>query len=126
MASAIKSTPQSITLSHLLSQLSLNSAEVSFEQVMQVVNDNYSYTPATFSNGDLLNDAGTNEGSCKIFYFAKLNKLTEQQTLACFGRYYHKDVLQNPQGSDHGNIRNFIKTAWQGIEFQSVALTALA
>ena len=126
MASAIKSTPQSITLSHLLSQLSLNSAEVSFEQVMQVVNDSYSYTPATFSNGDLLNDAGTNEGSCKIFYFAKLNNLTEQQTLACFGGYYHEDVLQNPQGSDHGNIRNFIKTAWQGVEFQSVALTALA
>ena len=126
MVSAAKSTPQSMTLVHLLSLLSLNSDEVSFEQVMQVVSDNYSYTPASFSNGDLLNDAGTNEGSCKIFYFAKLNKLTEQQTLACFGRYYHKDVLQNSQGSDHGNIRNFIKTAWQGIEFQSVALTALA
>ena len=126
MASATKNTPQSITLVHLLSQLSLNADDVSFEQVMQVVSDNYSYTPASFSNGDLLNDAGTNEGSCKIFYFAKLNKLTEQQTLACFGRYYHKDVLQNSQGSDHGNIRNFIKTAWQGIEFQSVALTALA
>lgn len=126
MASATKNTPQSITLVHLLSQLSLNADDVSFEQVMQVVSDNYSYTPASFSNGDLLNDAGTNEGSCKIFYFAKLNKLTEQQTLACFGRYYHEDVLQNPQGSDHGNIRNFIKTAWQGVEFQSVALKALA
>lgn len=126
MASATKSTAQSFTLIHLLSQLRLNSDEVSFDQVMQVVSDNYSYTPATFSNGDLLNEAGTNEGSCKIFYFAKLNNLTEQQTLACFGRYYHEDVLQNPHGSDHGNIRNFIKTAWQGIEFQSIALEALA
>jgi len=45
--------------------------------------------------------------------------------LACFGRYYFEDVLQNPQGNDHGNIRNFIKTTWQGVEFHSVALTAL-
>ncbi|WP_057831652.1 HopJ type III effector protein [Colwellia sp. TT2012] len=112
-----------MTLAHLLSQLSLNSDEVTFEQVMQVVSDNYSYTPVTFSNGDFLNEAGTNEGSCKIFYFAKLNELTEQQTLACFGRYYHEDVLQNPQGSDHGNIRNFIKSGWRKVEFNSTALT---
>jgi hypothetical protein len=110
--------------SQLLTQLRENTGDVSFEQVMQVINDNYNYTPASFTNGELVNEAGTNEGSCKIFYFAKLNDLTEQQTLACFGRYYHDDVLQNPNGNDHGNIRNFIKTAWQGIEFQSVALKA--
>jgi hypothetical protein len=108
--------------SQLLTQLSENADEVSFEQVMQVISDNYSYTPASFKNGELLNEAGTNEGSCKIFYFAKLNDLSQQQTLACFGRYYRDDVLQNPEGDDHGNIRNFIKTAWQGVEFKSVAL----
>ncbi|MCP4984743.1 MAG: HopJ type III effector protein [Colwellia sp.] len=108
--------------SQLLMQLNTNADDVVFEQVMQVINDNYSYTPASFKNGEMLNEAGTNEGSCKIFYFAKLNGLTKQQTLACFGCYYRDDVLQNPNGSDHGNIRNFIKTAWQGIEFQSVAL----
>jgi len=111
--------------SQLLTQLSENADEVNFEQVMQVISDNYSYTPACFSNGELVNEAGTNEGSCKIFYFAKLNELTQQQTLACFGRYYRDDVLQNPEGNDHGNIRNFIKTAWQGVEFQSVALNAI-
>ncbi len=112
-------------LAQLLSQLSSNANEVSFDQVMQVINDNYNYTPTSFHNGDLLNEAKTNEGSCKIFSFAKLNELTEQQTLACFGRYYHEDVLQNPAGNDHGNIRNFIKTGWQGVKFQSVALKAL-
>ena len=116
---------QKTSLTDFLSQLSLNADEVSFEQVMQVISDNYRYTQATFSNGDTLNEAGTNEGSCKIFAFAKLNQLTEPQTLACFGRYYREDVLQNPQGSDHGNIRNFIKTGWQGVEFQSAALKAL-
>jgi len=125
VANAQQSSQKTMSKSELLTQLSLNADEVSFEQVMQVISDNYSYTPASFNNGELLNEAGTNEGSCKIFYFAQLNELSEQQTLACFGRYYFEDVLQNPQGNDHGNIRNFIKTTWQGVEFHSVALTAL-
>ncbi len=122
MSSVKESSQLEMSKSQLLMQLNTSADDVSFEQVMQVINDNYSYTPASFKNGEMLNEAGTNEGSCKIFYFAKLNGLTKQQTLACFGRYYRDDVLQNPNGSDHGNIRNFIKTAWQGIEFQSVAL----
>lgn len=102
-----------------------NENTVEFEQVMQVINDNYSYQPTSFINGEITNDAGTNEGSCKIFYFAQLNKLDEQQTLACFGRYYREDVLNNPEGDDHGNIRNFIKSGWQGIEFKSIALATV-
>ena len=95
---------------------------IEFEQVMQIIADNYQYQPTEFTNGELVNEKGTNEGSCKIFYFAQLNNLSQQQTLACFGRYYREDVLENPTGTDHGNIRNFIKTGWQGIEFKSVAL----
>jgi len=114
------------SLADLISQLGENADTVSFEQVMKVISENYSYTPSTFNNGDLLNEAGTNEGSCKIFYFAKLNALTEQQTLACFGRYYREDVVKNPQGNDHGNIRNFIKNGWNKVEFNSVALALLA
>ena len=108
-----------------ISLLTSNAEQVSFEQVMQVISESYNYLPATFTNGDLLNEAGTNEGSCKIFYFAKLNKLTEQQTLACFGRFYREDVLNNPQGNDHGNIRNFMQHGWSKVEFNSVALTPL-
>ena len=70
-----------------------------------------------------MNEAGTNEGSCKIFAFAQLHHLSEQATLACFGQYYREDVLQNPQGNDHGNIRNFIKQGWQGITFESDVLS---
>ena len=114
-----------LTLTQLLSQLSESADEITFEQVMQVINDNYSYTPTAFKNGDVDNASGTNEGSCKIFTFAKLNNLNEAQTLACFGRFYRQDVLENPAGDDHGNIRNFIKTGWQGIEFDKVALTAI-
>ena len=109
----------SMTLSELLSQ-ELTSIE--FTDVMAVIAAEYDYSPAVFTNGDLRSEAGTNEGSCKIFYFAKLNELSEKITLALFGQYYRVDVLENPDGSDHGNIRNFIKSGWQGISFDSVVL----
>jgi hypothetical protein len=31
-------------------------------------------------------------------------------------------VLKHPEGTDHQNIRNFIKTGWNGIEFSGSAL----
>lgn len=110
------------SLASFLEQIKQQEATIEFEQVMHVIEDNYQYQPTQFTNGELINESGTNEGSCKIFYFAQLNKLSAQQTLACFGRYYRDDVLANPSGNDHGNIRNFMQTGWQGIEFTSVAL----
>lgn len=115
-----------MTLAELLAQINQQEKNVEFEQVMQVIDDNYHYQPVSFTNGDVVNEAATNAGSCKIFYFAQLNNLTEPQTLACFGRYYREDVLANPTGTDHGNIRNFIKTGWQGIKFTSASLQPVA
>lgn len=91
-----------------------------------MIDDNYSYVATRFSNGldddRLVNEAGQNEGSCKIFAFAKLHDLDVQQTLHCFGRYYRNDVLSNPAGDDHLNIRNFMKHGWNGIHFDGEAL----
>jgi hypothetical protein len=42
--------------------------------------------------------------------------------LACFGSYYRKDVLENPNGTDHQNIRNFMNRGWEGISFEKEAL----
>lgn len=100
---------------------------VAFNETMAIIADYYDYQPTEFSNGvqqPLLNEAGRNEGSCKIFAFAKLQGLDQAQTLALFGDYYRIDVLENPQGSDHQNIRNFMRDGWDGIEFKSEALTA--
>lgn len=116
---------ETVTLADLLAQIKQQEKSIAFEQVMQVIKENYQYQPAVFTNGGLINEAGTNEGSCKIFYFAQLNTLNYQQILACFGRYYREDVLANPTANDHGNIRNFMKSGWQGIEFKSVALIPL-
>jgi hypothetical protein len=121
MASNIKN----ISLSTLINKLLVTPENVEFTEVIEIINRQYRYKPTTFINGDLHNEAGTNEGSCKIFYFAQLHKLTEQQTLNCFGYYYRDDVLKNPDGNDHGNIRNFIKTGWQQVTFDAVALLPL-
>ena len=42
--------------------------------------------------------------------------MNEQQTLRLFGEYY-RDLT--PNGSDHQNIRNFIKYGWPGVTFNS-------
>tara|TARA_B110000881_G_C18487871_1_gene470114 strand:- start:54 stop:413 length:360 start_codon:yes stop_codon:yes gene_type:complete len=106
----------------LLSAIANEPSAVAFSQVMAVINSEYNYSASAFSNGDTHNEAGTNEGSCKLFSFAQLNKLSETETLACFGDYYRKDVLEHPKGDDHANIRNFMVSGWQGISFEQSAL----
>ncbi|MFC1602635.1 HopJ type III effector protein [Pseudomonadota bacterium] len=100
-----------------------NPETVEFNQTIALIDETYKFVPTTFHNGDLVNEAGQNSGSCKIFAFGQLHNLSEQQTLACFGHYYREEVLQHPDGSNHQNIRNFIKTGWTGIKFSSEALT---
>ncbi len=111
-----------MTLSAFLENLKSNPFKVSFSETIAVIDANYQFTPTAFSNGNQINNAGENNGSCKIFAFAKLNRLTELQTLSCFGSYYYDDVLQNPTGTDHQNIRNFMEFGWDGIRFENEAL----
>lgn len=111
-------------LAHFLEKLNTNPESIAFADTMAVVEENYNFTETAFKNGDTHNEAGQNSGSCKLFAFAKLNNLNANATLACFGEYYRKDVLENPTGSDHGNIRNFMKYAWEGIQFEAQALTS--
>ncbi len=117
-----------MTLDQFLAQLRQSPEQCQFADLMQVIADNYHYSPSAFSNGTggdaLRSDAGSNEGSCKIFAFAQLHQLTPEQTLACFGDYYRLDVLQHPDADDHGNIRRFMRDGWAGIKFDSASLTA--
>lgn len=110
-------------LSTFLQTLNDSPETVAFTDTMAAIDGQYEFTPTAFKNGELENEAGQNNGSCKIFAFAQLQSLDAEQTLACFGDFYRKDVLENPQGADHQNIRNFMQTGWAGIEFQGTALT---
>ncbi len=95
---------------------------IAFNDTIALIEALYDFTPTPFRNGDLLNEAGKNNGSCKLFSFARLHNLSPQQTLHCFGDYYRKDVLGNPDGADHQNIRNFMRSGWEGIGFEGEAL----
>ncbi len=99
---------------------------IEFTDTMAVIESSYEFTPTRFTNGNTVNEADQNQGSCKLFAFAKLQELDQAQTLACFGQYYRIDVLQNPNGEDHQNIRNFMESGWQGINFDDEALAPLA
>ena len=72
-------------------------------------------------NGNQINNAGENNGSCKIFAFALLQQFTKEETLSLFGDFY-QDVLNSPEASDHQNIRNFMIFGWNGIHFEGAAL----
>ncbi len=114
------------SLQQLLNVIKTQSHDISFDEVQQVINDNYLFQPTSFTNGlgvdRVTNAEGSNEGSCRIFSFARMHNLSEAQTLACFGDYYRSDVLGNPEGVDHANIRRFMRDGWRGIVFESVAL----
>lgn len=109
-------------LNHFLEKLNTSPESITFTDTMAVVEENYTFSETAFKNGDTHNETGKNSGSCKLFAFAKLNNLSKDHTLACFGDYYRKDVLKNPTGTDHANIRNFIKYDWEGIQFEGDAL----
>ena len=107
-----------------LDKLNTSPERVEFTDTMAVIEENYLFTETEFSNGEQQNSAGENSGSCKLFAFALLQKLSPAQTLACFGNYYREDVLQNPEGNDHQNIRQFMANGWDAINFSVPALTA--
>ena len=113
-------------LDQLVTQITTNPEITEFQHVINVIDQHYFYTPTQFTNGAandcIINKAGENEGSCKIFSFAHEQNLDKSQTLHCFGQYYRDDVLNHPENKDHANIRNFIKYGWKGITFNGSAL----
>ena len=111
-----------MSIKTLREQLDSAPLTIQFDQVIALITEHYDYSPTRFTNGDVINEAGTNEGSCKVFAFAQLNGFSEMETLALFGKYYRDDVLGNPGGDDHANIRNFILDGWLGIQFDTEPL----
>ena len=112
-------------LSEFLQHLQTQPESISFAQTIDTITQHYDYTPTRFSNGvnnPVVSEAGSNEGSCKIFAFAKIHQLNEAQTLQLFGDFYRKDVLEHPDANDHANIRTFMRDGWAGIQFDREAL----
>ncbi|WP_122054265.1 HopJ type III effector protein [Vibrio sp. Evd11] len=113
-------------LETLLNTLIQAPESIQFEDTMQVIEANYDFSESEFRNGDVVNAAGQNNGSCKIFAFGLAQELSPEQTLACFGQFYRNDVLGFPENTDHQNIRNFMVHGWSGVQFSQPALIAKA
>ena len=111
-----------MSLIPFLQRLRETPQQIEFSETIAAIEAHYVYTPTAFRNGDVENAVGQNGGSCKILAFAKLQGLSEQETLACFGRYYRDDVLQHPEANDHPNIRNFMRRGWGGVVFEGEPL----
>ncbi|XMO88009.1 HopJ type III effector protein [Algibacter sp. AS12] len=94
-----------------------------FTETMSVIEENYKFEPTAFKNGTLENAEGQNSGSCKLFAFAKAQGFSKDETLACFGQYYFDEVLKDPNGTGHQNIRNFMNTGFNGLSFEGNPLT---
>lgn len=100
----------------------LNKKAIGFNDVINFIDDFYRYTPVKFVNGEVHNYPEQNEGSAKIFGFAKIHGLSQLDTLKLFGEHYDS-VLASPNGNDHANIRNFMHWGWQAFLMEKNPLT---
>ena len=112
-----------LSLTDYITALTDSAASLTFEDTLAVIDANYDFTPTAFKNGGVDNAAGTNNGSCKVFSFATLHGLTQAQTLAMFAQHY-QNVLDEPNGDAHANIRAFMDTGFDGVAFEGEALAS--
>jgi Tfp pilus assembly protein PilE len=108
-------------LSALLIDLKEN--KTAFSDVIAFIETYYQHQPTAFKNGDAYNEATQNQGSAKVFSFAKINELSAENTLLLFAEHY-QSVLATPDAADHQNIRQFMTNGWPGIVFEGEALVA--
>jgi hypothetical protein len=110
----------------LVQAVSNSPQAIEFNDVIALVDSAFAFTPTAFTNGDVSNDANQNNGSCKLLALGQYLNLSQAQTLALFGRFYREDVLNNPEGDDHANIRNFMETGHEGVVFEVFPLVEVS
>lgn len=90
-----------------------------FQDVIATIKRHYECTPCPFRTGsgttrETVNPAGTNSASCLLLAFASRLGLDQRTTLELYGEHYH-NVLADPGGTAHGNIRAFMANGWAGV-----------
>jgi len=92
------------------------SLQPSLAESISFIDKHYDYFAVPFSCGEVVNPANTNTGSAKIFSFGLMTRMSKEQVLRLFGEVYRN---LSPNGSDHQNIRSFVKNGWPGVVFSS-------
>ena len=100
---------------------SLDGGHADFDDTLALVERHFDYHSAGFHNGPLFNTAGENAGSCKVFGLGLYCSLNETDTLKLFAQHYQQ-VLDDPAGESHSNIRQFMGSGWSGIRFEDTPL----
>jgi len=91
----------------------MDADSLKFEDLMELIDTHYEVGLLEFKNGNILNKQGENEGSAKLLSYAAISDFDKETTLKLWGQYY-REVLADPDGDSHQNIRNFMKTGWDG------------
>ena len=91
----------------------MDADDLKFEDVMALIDTHYESGLIEFKNGDIVNKQGENEGSAKLLSYAALSEMDKDTTLKLWGQYY-REVVNDPDGDSHQNIRNFMKYGWDG------------
>ncbi len=94
----------------------LKSGESHFSEVITFIDSRKEHQPVAFKNGEITNEATQNQGSARVFLFAKEQNLDEEDTLRLFAEHYQA-VISDLNGDNHQNIRQFMKHGWAGVEF---------
>ena len=95
-----------------------------FDETLSLIDTHYNYFAVPFTCGDAVNPPNVNTGAAKVFSFGLMTKMSVDETLKLFGEHYDS-VKSNPNGSDHANIRNFIKKGWAGSTYITYLFTYL-
>lgn len=97
-----------------------------FTETIAMIEEYFDYLPVAFSVGAQKNAQGENEGSAKVFSFARFANLEAEPTLQLFCEHY-ASVVQSPDGTDHANIRAFMASGRSEVSFPNgLALTPKA
>lgn len=101
----------------------MDSSNLMLEDVLEMINAHYETQLLEYSVGNIVNKQGENEATGLILSYAALSNMNKETTLKLWGQYY-RDVLKNPNGTDHANIREFMKNGWNSVPFENgIALT---
>eukprot|EP00957_Ditylum_brightwellii_P054730 4147428-Ditylum_brightwellii.AAC.1 len=61
--------------------LEMSGDDIKFEDVIELIDNNYETQLLEFKNGDILNNQGENEGSAKVLSYAALANMDKETTL---------------------------------------------
>lgn len=113
-ASMLKEVPPPIQA--LLEQARAAPESHRFADTMAAIDAAFEFFGTKFVNGDIASSSSENTGSSKILSLAQLVAITKEEVLALFGEHY-RDVLADPDGTSHANIRAFMKKGNDGVVF---------